>query len=81
MKNALGNAKQMLIKCAIRRNDKSNKRTERLNERGSKNDKRKKKTRKGNTKIMRASLVMCLSPQPRPQKKMLLNLLKTNENM
>lgn len=39
----MGNAKQMLIKCAIRRNDKSNKRMERLNERGGKNDKRKKK--------------------------------------
>lgn len=68
MENALGNAKQMLIKCAIRRNDKSNKRMERLNERGSKNDKRKKQKKK-NKKIMRASLVKCLSPQPRPHKK------------
>lgn len=79
MENALGNAKQMLIKCAIRRNDKSNKRMERLNERGSKNDKRKKQKKKQENNESELSKV--LKPTATPTKKMLLNLLKTNENM
>lgn len=40
----------MLIKCAIRRNEKSNKRTERLNEKGSENDKKTTTTKKKNKK-------------------------------
>lgn len=80
MENALGNAKQMLIKCAIRRNDKSNKRMERLNERESKNDKRKKQ-KKQKQENNESELSKVLKPTATPTEKMLLNLLKTNENM
>lgn len=53
---------------------------ERLNERGSKNDKRKKQKKK-KQENNESELSKVLKPTATPTEKMLLNLLKTNENM